>query len=72
MGIPMILPKKFNNNIIHENINVRYCNLKCTFFVSDFPKSSTFLKCANTVLGGGTLYLEALKVAYGVDILTEN
>ena len=35
MGIPMTLSKKFNNNIIHENKNVR---LKCTFFVPNFPK----------------------------------
>ena len=60
MGIPMTLPKKFNNNIIHENKNVRYCNLKCTFLV---PNSSKFLKCGNTVIGGGMLYLEAIKVA---------
>ena len=63
MGIPLTLPKKFNN-IIHENQNVRYCNLKCTFFVPICPKSSKFLKCGNTVIGGGMLYLEALKVAW--------
>ena len=27
-----------NNNNIHENKNVRYCNLKCTIFVPNFPK----------------------------------
>ena len=27
-----------------------------------FPKSSTFLKCSNTVIGGDLLYLEAVKV----------
>ena len=28
------------------------------------PKSSQFLKCGNTVIGGGMLYLEAIKVAW--------
>ena len=37
-GIPMTLPKKCNNNIIEENKNVRYCNLKCTIFVPNFSK----------------------------------
>ena len=38
IGIPMTLPKKINNNIIHENKNVKYCNLKSMFFVPDFPQ----------------------------------
>ena len=36
-GTLMTFPKKYNNNIINEK-NVRYCNLKCTFFVPNFPK----------------------------------
>ena len=57
MGFPMTLLKQFNNNIIDENKNVR---LKCTFLFPISPKSSKFLKCGNSVMGGGILYLEAI------------
>ena len=32
------ITKKFKNNIIHENQYFRFWNLKCTFFVPNFPK----------------------------------